>query len=47
MANAESYSAKYIFVKIGNILTCISTGITAVVTDYPNNNPFGSTADLY
>lgn len=47
MANADSYSAKYIFVKIGNILTCVSTGITAVVTDYPNNNPFGSTTDLY
>ena len=47
MANSDNYSAKYIFVKIGNILSCVSTGVTSVVTDYPNNNPFGSTTDLY
>lgn len=47
MANAENYSAKYIFVKIGNIITCVWTWISAVIRDYPNNNPFGSTDDLY
>lgn len=47
MANSEIYSAKYIFIKIGNILTCVSTWITAVVTDYPNNNPFGYTDDYW
>ena len=47
MANAENYSAKYIFVKIGNIVTCVGTWLVSVVKDYPNNNPFGSTDDLY
>jgi len=41
--NPEAYSAKYIFVKVGNIVSCVSTWIVAVVTDYPGNNPFGST----
>jgi energy-coupling factor transporter transmembrane protein EcfT len=39
--NPENYSAKYIFVKVGSIVNCVSTWITRVVTDYPNNNPFG------
>lgn len=47
MSNAENYSAKHIFVKIGNIVSCVSTWLVRVVTDYPNNNPFGSTDDLY
>lgn len=45
MRNYENYSAKYIFIKVGNIVNCVSTWIVKVVTDYPNNNPFGSTAD--
>ena len=40
MRNYENYSAKYIFVKVGNIVSCVSTWITSVVTDYSNNNPF-------
>lgn len=43
--NPENYSAKYIFVKVGNIVNCISTWVVKVVTDYPNNNPFGQTSD--
>ena len=43
----ENYSAKYIFVKVGNIVSCVSLWITKVVTDYPNNNPFGSNADPF
>ncbi len=38
--NADDYSAKYIFVKVGNIVSCVTTWITRVVSDYPNNNPF-------
>ena len=38
--NPDNYSAKYIFVKVGNIVSCVSTWITSVVTDYSNNNPF-------
>lgn len=45
--NSDNYSAKYIFVKVGNIVSCVSLWITKVVTDYPNNNPFGSTADPF
>ena len=45
--NYEGYSAKYIFVKVGNIVTCVSTWIVSVITDYPNNNPFGSTEDPF
>jgi len=45
--NSESYSAKYIFVKVGNIVSCVTTWISKVLTDYPNNNPFGSTADPF
>lgn len=47
MRNADTYSAKYIFVKVGQIVSCISSWIVAVVKDYPNNNPFWSTDDLY
>jgi hypothetical protein len=43
--NADDYSAKYIFVKVGNIVTCVSTWIVKVLTDYPNNNPFWATSD--
>jgi len=42
--NPENYSAKYIFIKVGNIVSCVSSGITKVVTDYPNNNPFGDSS---
>jgi len=45
--NPENYSAKYIFVKVGNIVSCVSLWITEVITDYPNNNPFGSYADPF
>ena len=45
--NPENYSAKFIFVKVGNIISCVSTWITKVVTDYPNNNPFGSSGDPF
>ncbi len=45
--NPENYSAKYIFVKVWNIISCVSTGVTKIVTDYPNNNPFGSNADPF
>ena len=45
--NYEDYSAKYIFVKVGNIVSCVSLWITKVITDYPNNNPFGSSADPF
>ena len=41
----DKYSAKYIFVKVWNIVNCISTWVVKVVTDYPNNNPFGATSD--
>ncbi len=41
--NPDNYSAKYIFVKVGYIVSCVSTWITSVVTDYANNNPFWST----
>ncbi len=42
--NADNYSAKFIFVKVGNIVNCVSTWVVRVVTDYSNNNPFW---DLY
>ncbi len=45
--NPDYYSAKYIFVKVGAIVTCISQWVVSVVTDYPNNNPFGSDADPF
>jgi len=41
----DKYSAKYIFVKVWNIVNCISTWVVKVITDYPNNNPFGATSD--
>lgn len=47
LQNADTYSAKYIFVKVWNIVSCIWTGIVSVIKDYPNNNPFGSTADPF
>lgn len=47
MQNSEDYSAKYIFVKIWDIVSCVWLGITSVITDYPNNNPFWSTADPF
>jgi hypothetical protein len=47
MSNSDNYSAKYIFVKVGNIVSCVSLWITKVITDYPNNNPFGSNADPF
>ena len=43
--NYEGYAAKYIFVKVGNIVNCVTTWIVSVLTDYPNNNPFGDTSD--
>lgn len=42
--NANYYSTKFIFAKVGNIITCVSTWVVKVVTDYSNNNPFW---DLY
>ena len=45
--NPENYSAKFIFAKVGNIVSCVSTWITKVITDYPNNNPFGDTRDPF
>lgn len=45
MRNYNYYSAKYIFVKVWNIVTCVTTWITRVLTDYPNNNPFWDTSD--
>lgn len=44
--NAEQYSAKYIFVKVGAIVNCITTWVVSVVTDYSNNNPFWFTDDM-
>ena len=46
MQNSDEYSVKYIFVKIGNIMSCVWTWIVSVVKDYPNNNPFDSSDDL-
>ena len=45
--NSEAYSAKYIVVKVWNIVTCVSTWIVKVITDYPNNNPFGDAKDPF
>jgi hypothetical protein len=42
--NADNYSAKFIFVKVWNIVNCVSTWVVRVVKDYSNNNPFW---DLY
>ena len=47
MQNTDIYSAKAIFVKVGNIVTCVWTGLVSVIKDYPNNNPFGSTSDPF
>ena len=44
VANPDYYSAKYIFVKVGNIVSCVSLWVVSVVKDYSNNNPFW---DLY
>lgn len=38
--NPDNYSAKYIFVKVWNIINCVTTWISRVISDYPNNNPF-------
>jgi len=43
--NADEYAVKNIFIKVGNIVNCVTTWITRVITDYPNNNPFWSNAD--
>lgn len=43
--NYDDYNAKNIFVKVGNIVSCFTTWVVKVITDYPNNNPFWSTAD--
>lgn len=45
MSNSDNYSAKYIFIKVWNIVTCVTTWITKVLTDYPNNNPFWDSSD--
>ena len=47
LQNSDDYSAKYIFVKVGQIVSCIWTWVVAVVKDYPNNNPFGETRDPF
>ena len=47
MQNADAFSAKYIFVKVGQIVTCVWAWVVSVVKDYPNNNPFGSTDDAF
>lgn len=44
--NSDDFSARFIFQKIGNIVTCFWTGVVSIVRDYPNNNPFGSTAEI-
>jgi hypothetical protein len=45
--NYEWYAAKYIFIKVGNIVSCVSTWIVRVITDYPNNNPFWDIKDPF
>ena len=45
MNDAENYSAKYIFIKVWNIVSCVTTWITQVLTNYPNNNPFWDSSD--
>ena len=47
MQNSDSYSAKYIFVKVGQLVSCVWTWIVSVIKDYPNNNPFGDTRDVF
>lgn len=47
MDNSEDYSARNIFSKIWNIVVCVCTWFTSVLTDYPNNNPFWSTANPF
>lgn len=47
MQNSESYSAKNIFIKMGNVVSCLTTGIVSVIKDYPNNNPFGMEEDPF
>lgn len=47
MSNTEEYSAKSIFIKIWSIVSCICSWVTAVVTDYPNTNPFWSNANPF
>ena len=47
MQNTDLYSAKSIFVKVGNIVSCIWTWLVSVIKDYPNNNPFWSTSDPF
>lgn len=43
--NKEAYSVSSLFNKMLNIWSCVITWISRVVTDYPNNNPFGDTWD--
>ena len=45
--NPDMYSPKYIFIKVGSIVSCINTWIVSIITDYPNNNPFGDTRDPF
>lgn len=45
--NSDGYAAKYIFVKVGNIVNCVTTWVVRVVKDYPNNNPFGDIESPY
>ena len=47
LQNSDDYSAKYIFAKVWNIVSCIWTWVASVFKDYPNNNPFGSNADPF
>lgn len=47
LQNADTYSAKYIFVKVWKIVSCVWWWIVAVVKDYPNNNPFEANNDTY
>ena len=47
MSNTEEYTAKSIFVKIGSIVSCVCFWVAAVVTNYPNTNPFWSNANPF
>ena len=38
------YSLSGLFTKMRNIWACVITWVSSVVTDYPNNNPFGDTS---
>lgn len=47
MDNSEIFSAKNIFSKVGDIVSCVSLWVTSVFTDYPNHNPFWSEASVW